>query len=290
MPSETYKRPVTSQQMQTSQTPSFQMPIQHSVDSWPSAYSAPYSQDSTTSREQLYAPQDEALLRTLLQQLMGPGTQQQQEERQRRDLALQNIYSLLGKVSPEAAKADAAGSVSLALQRIMEKNMPAISRAVEGAGMNTSTMQGVLSSQMARDASLAAQDAQARQEQAYAQQRSNLAQMLDPLTRPQASQSGEAVQLLNLLRGANRTTTTSQRSPSSNRSMGNPSVGSSGIGYTQRPSWELPTQLGLSGGQSPYPEDPSAYQGSLADWLMASDSPRTTYGSVRGNTLPSIYD
>ena len=280
MPSETYKKPVaqvpqTLQQMQPFRQ--FQAPIQHSVDSWPSAYSSsPSSQDSTTSRETLYAPQDEALIRTMLQQLMGDGTPQQQEERKRRDLALQNIYSLLGQVSPEAAKADASGSVSLALQRILEKNMPAISRAVEGAGMNTSTMQGVLSSQMARDASLAAQDAQARQEQAYAQQRSNLAQMLDPLTRQQASQSGEAVQLLNLLRGANRTTTTSQRSPSSNRSVGNPSVGSSGIGYQSLPSWEMPTQRMTAGGQSPYPEDPANFSGPLADWLMA-DSGTSKY-------------
>jgi hypothetical protein len=205
----------------------------------------------------------------MLQQLMGDGTPQQQEERKRRDLALQNIYSLLGQVSPEAAKADASGSVALALQRALERSMPAISRAVEGAGMNTSTMQGVLSSQMARDASLAAQDAQARQDQAYAQQRSNLAQMLDPLTRLQASQSGEAAQLLELLRGANRTTTVSQRSPSSNRSVGNPSVGSSGIGYQSLPSWELPQPLGASGGKSPYPEDPANFSGSLADWLMA---------------------
>lgn len=162
---------------------------------------------SKTYNESLMDPKSLAALNALIKQLQTGGTAEQKKEQAVRDQQLAQIYSLLQQVSPEAARVSAESLMALNLQRALEENMPAISRAVEGAGMNTSTLQGVLSSQLARDASLAAGALGAQQEAAFASQRSNLAALLEPLTRPTNNVTTALINALQVSKGATRSGT-----------------------------------------------------------------------------------
>lgn len=167
------------------------------------------------SNQQNMDPTSLAALQNLIKVLSTGGTPEIKAEDAKRKQMQQLVEGLLGSVSTEAAKSDASSLMALNLQQAMEKNMPAISKAIEGAGTSASSMQGLLSQQLARDASLAAGALGADQAKAYAGERSNLANTLEALTRP-TSQGTTA--LLNALQTAKGAVTNVQRTGGSSDS------------------------------------------------------------------------
>lgn len=66
---------------------------------------------------------------------------------------LSKIPELAADYTKDKAFQDAVDLVSQSLQNSMEKNMPAISKSIQGAGTSSSSMQGLLSQKLATDAS-----------------------------------------------------------------------------------------------------------------------------------------
>lgn len=147
-----------------------------------------------------------AALQELIAQLSAGGTTEQKVANARRDQTRQLVEQLLGQISPNMAFEESKGLMALNLQQALERNMPAIQKAIEGAGTSSSSMQGVLSQQMARDAALAAAALGGQQAAQYAAQRSNLANTLENLTRPTNDITKALMEALQLSKGATSST------------------------------------------------------------------------------------
>jgi len=163
-------------------------------------------------------PNSMKTLQDFIAQLMSGGTASQKGEIQKRDAMTQFVTNLLGLVSPEQAKADAQGLMSLNLQQSMEKQMPALQKAIEGAGTSASSMQALLANRIAQDAALNASALGGEQQKAYAQSRAQLASLLEAFTRPQNTVENTLIQALGALKGA-VTTTNSTRFSNQNSSQ-----------------------------------------------------------------------
>jgi hypothetical protein len=163
-------------------------------------------------------PNSMKTLQEFIAQLMSGGTANQKGEIQKRDAMTQFVTNLLGLVSPQQANADAQGLMSLNLQQSMEKQMPALQKAIEGAGTSASSMQALLANRIAQDAALNASALGGEQQKAYAQSRAQLASLLEAFTRPQNTVENTLIQALNALKGA-VTTTNSTRFSNQNSSQ-----------------------------------------------------------------------
>ncbi len=163
-------------------------------------------------------PNSVKTLQEFIAQLMSGGTANQRGEIQRRNAMTQFVTNLLGLVSPEQAKADAQGLMSLNLQQSMEKQMPALQKAIEGSGTSASSMQALLANRIAQDAALNASALGGEQQKAYAQSRAQLASLLEAFTRPQNTVENNLIQALSVLKGA-VTNTNSTRYSSQNSSQ-----------------------------------------------------------------------
>lgn len=155
-----------------------------------------------TSKQTFMSSENLAALQALIQALQGGGTNEQRAAAVKRQQALEFVKGLFNTVSTEQALIDAKALMALNLQQSMEKNLPAIQRAIEGAGTSASSMQGVLSQQAARDAALASGALGAQQAQVYAQQRSTLANTLEALTREDSPVTTSLIQALQVAKGS----------------------------------------------------------------------------------------
>ena len=147
-------------------------------------------------------PNSMKTVQEFIAQLMSGGTANQKGEMQKRDAMTQFVTNLLGLVSPQQANADAQGLMSLNLQQSMEKQMPALQKAIEGAGTSASSMQALLANRIAQDAALNASALGGEQQKAYAQSRAQLASLLEAFTRPQNTVENTLIQALGVLKGA----------------------------------------------------------------------------------------
>lgn len=157
-------------------------------------------------------------LEQFITQLMSGGTANQKGEIQKRDAMTQFVTNLLGLVSPEQANADAQGLMSQQLQRSLEQQMPALQKAIEGAGTSASSMQALIANRIAQDSAQSAAALGGEQQKAYAQSRAQLASLLEAFTRPQNTVENTLIQALNALKGA-VTNTNSTRYSSNNSSQ-----------------------------------------------------------------------
>lgn len=159
--------------------------------------------------QQNMTPEALAQLNNLIKTLEGGGTPEQRASEARRRQTQAMVEQLLGTVSTGQAMTDAEGMMALNLQQAMEKNMPAISKAIEGAGTSASSMQAVLSQQAARDAALASASLGGQLAGQYASNRSSLAGTLEALTRPTNDVTKSLIDAMSVAKGA---VTNSQRS------------------------------------------------------------------------------
>lgn len=164
-------------------------------------------------------PKSLKTLEQFITQLMSGGTANQKGEIQKRDAMTQFVTNLLGLVSPEQANADAQGLMGQQLQKSLEQQMPALQKAIEGAGTSASSMQALIANRIAQDSAQSAAALGGEQQKAYAQSRAQLASLLEAFTRPQNTVENTLIQALNALKGA--VTNTNSTRYSSNSSSQN---------------------------------------------------------------------
>lgn len=140
----------------------------------------------------------------------------------RRESLYPMLEGLLSDYNKQNAFGDAQGLMALTLQKAMEQNMPAISRAIEGAGTSAGSMQALLANNASRDAALAASALGAEQAKSYGNISANLMQLLEATSRPDTAIMGALVQALNVAKGG---TTTRQATSSGTESKSSMSSG-----------------------------------------------------------------
>jgi len=175
---------------------------------------------------------------------MGGGTKQQKKQTGERDAVTELVRNLLGEFSKQKAFEDAKGLMALNMQNSMQKNMPAIQKSIEGAGTSAASMQSLLSQNLVNDSALAASALGGEQAKAYAGTTTNLASLLEALTRSDNSVLTALTNALGLAKGGTVNRSVSQSGTSSaNKTMsgstktetvnGGYSGGSSSMGQAQ---------------------------------------------------------
>ena len=189
------------------------------------------SSSSSTSNSFTGIQDEEALtlLKNLIKQLATGGTDQQKEANAERKQTIQDTRASAADYTKDKAFKDAADLVSQSLQNAMEKQMPAISKSIQGAGTSSSSMQGLLSQKLAADSSQAAGALGAQQATAYGGITANLASVLERLTQADSTTENSLINALALLRN----TVSNSNSVSSSYSQGNSTSTSSGGGTSR---------------------------------------------------------
>ena len=206
---------------------------------------------SSSSSESFTGIQDEealTVLKNLIKQLAGGGTDQQRATNQERQQTIQDTRATAQDYSKDKAFSDAKDLITQSLQTSMEKQMPAISKSIQGAGTSASSMQGLLSQKLATDASTAAGALGAEQAKAYGGISANLASVLERLTQNDSTTENSLMNALALLRN----TTSSSKSESSSVSSGSSNQYSSGGGSRLVST----SGVGNSSGSSAQTKDP----------------------------------
>jgi len=167
---------------------------------------------NTNSTETItnFDPATQEALNTIIQQLLGGGTSDQQESNKKRQALISFVEQMLGQYSKQAAFDDASNLMKYNLQQSMEKNMPAIAKAIEGAGTSAASMQGLLAQKLATDSATQAGALGAEQAKSYASATTNLAGLLEALTRPDNSIVNSLLSALQIAKGGTVTRNTSQ--------------------------------------------------------------------------------
>jgi len=168
-------------------------------------------------------PASLAALQNLISTLSRGGTPQQQAEIIKKRNTQTLIEGLLQQYTTGAATSDARGLMALNLQKALETNMPAISRAIEGAGTSASSMQALLSQNMSRDAALAASALGADQAAKYGNITAQLVGSLSGMAQNQQDPITTALlSALGIAKGAttrSENTQTTSQSGSTNQSI-----------------------------------------------------------------------
>jgi len=206
----------------------FQAPSTTTTSSVGSASQQATGSSSSYEKTTILSPENQKALDTLIQQLLGGGTAEQKKNSKERDLVTAVVQDLLQQYSKQQAFTDASGLMALNLKKSMEANAPAIAKSIEGAGTSASSMQGLLASNLANDSALAASALGAEQAKAYAGAQTNLASLLENLSRPDNTIITALNNALNTAKGAtiNRSVVTdsSQSQSGSSTSSGTTTV------------------------------------------------------------------
>lgn len=206
----------TGQQVETS--PSYQLQDQTGNQSGSQSSS---SRSTTTQQATNLPPEVLANAIAMLTQLTNGGTPQQRAEIANRLRVQQLVEGLLTDVSTGQAMQDSEAAMAQQLRVALEKQMPTIQRAIEGAGTSASSMQALLSQKLATESAQATGAVGADQAKSYANNRSQLASVLEALTRPQNTVDSTAVQLINALKGSVQSSSTTQNTSSQGSSSQN---------------------------------------------------------------------
>lgn len=180
----------------------FQAPSTTTTSSVGSASQQATGSSSSYEKTTILSPENQKALDTLIQQLLGGGTAEQKKNSKERDLVTAVVQDLLQQYSKQQAFTDASGLMALNLKKSQEANAPAIAKSIEGAGTSASSMQGLLASNLANDSALAASALGAEQARAYAGAQTNLASLLENLSRPDNTIITALNNALNTAKGA----------------------------------------------------------------------------------------
>ena len=250
------------------------------------------SSSSVSTSKSFTGIQDEealTLLKNLIKQLATGGTDKQKEANAERTQTIQDTRAAAADYSKDKAFQDAADLVAQSLQKSMEKQMPAISKSIQGAGTSSSSMQGLLSQKLATESSQAAGALGAQQAQAYGGITANLASVLERLTQADSTTENSLINALALLRN----TVSDSNSVSSSYSQGTSNSTSSGGGTSRvsasREGGSLPSGVESPLTQyanTPIDQDTYVYRvyqtpGAFADY--------TSDNGYTSNDLPSGY-
>lgn len=211
-------------------------------------------------------------LQSLISALQGGGTAEMKVEAAKRKQAQDLLLALLPSVSTNQAFTDARGLMALNLQKTQEANMPAIQRAIEGAGSSASSAQGLLMQNMARDSALAASALGAEQAKAYASQQTGMMGVLEALTRPNAQSTNALIQALQVAKGATSSATDTSRQSTSG--MSSSSLFIPGTTTTETVTPNTPTDITPSNWGAGLDKPASM------SWIDAMAASRRTDGNV----------
>jgi len=141
-------------------------------------------------------------LQALISQLGSGGTAQDKAQQANRNAEISLVRDTRGGYSKDAALADAAALMKQNLRQSLEKNMPMITRSVEGAGTSASSMQGLLAQKLATESAQAAGALGAQQAIAYGGINSSLSSVLEALTRADPNNNKNLIDALALLKNS----------------------------------------------------------------------------------------
>lgn len=154
------------------------------------------------------SPEGMAALMNLIQTLSNGGTNQQKADITNRSNVQQIVQFLLQNYGKGNAISDAQALMAENLRQTLEANMPAISKSIEGAGTSASSMQGLLSQDLATRSAESAGALGAKQAVDYGQIAAALSSTLEKLSTPQNTVENTLVSALQALKGAVSTTNT----------------------------------------------------------------------------------
>lgn len=148
-----------------------------------SSFGSNESQSTSESFSGISNPEALASLLNYIKNAQGGGSESYKAQLAARQGILGNVQQLAGSYTTDAAFRDAALLMQQNLQQSMDKNMPAISKAITGAGTSASSMQGLLSQKLALESAQAAGALGAEQAKAYGGISAQLAAVLDSLSK-----------------------------------------------------------------------------------------------------------
>lgn len=171
---------------------------------------------------------DQEMARALILELLGGGTADYKAMRSARNADKVSLQELSRDYTNDAAFSDAGSLMALNLQNSMEKQMPALAKAVQGAGTSASSMQGLLSNKIAQDASLSAGALGAEQAKAYGAIQANMRNTIESYTRGDDQSAQNLIKALDLLKVSK--SRSDQQSTSQGSSSSQSTGSSSGTG------------------------------------------------------------
>jgi hypothetical protein len=129
-----------------------------------------------------FAAGGEDVLKILLQQLLAGGTPEQRLEAQRRAEEIATVRGTRGDYTKQAAFLDAQGAMAGESRKALEKLVPSITKAAEGAGTSASSMRALLLQDAANKAAESASALGLKAAVDYGGVNSNLSAVLQSLT------------------------------------------------------------------------------------------------------------
>lgn len=156
-------------------------------------------------------PEALAALNGLIQQLLGGGTQAQAQDRANRLSEIDAVRALRGDYTKEAAFGDAQGAMAQQMRATLEKLLPSIVRAAEGAGTSQNSMRALMLQDAASKAAESASALGLKAAVDYGGLSGNYSQVLEALTRAQQDPVMEALlSALGISKGAVQKTSGSE--------------------------------------------------------------------------------
>lgn len=210
-----------------------------------------------------------AALQTLISQLASGGTEADKKTSADRKQTIADTRATAADYTKDKAFSDAAALISQSLQNSLEKNMPAISRSIQGAGTSASSMQGLLSQKLATDSAQAAGALGAEQAKAYGSISTQLANVLENLTKADPTLANALTNALSLFKN------TTSSSTSQGTSVGASQQSSSGGG---------------GGGSRLASQKAAGETSGQYDWAAADAEWRASRGGDRQQEVYLVYD
>lgn len=169
--------------------------------------------NSTTTTDQTtrnLSPELEAELAALTKQLAAGGTPQMQQDRARRIAVINSAIQQQQSYSKASAFSDAQGLIAQQMRRTLESLLPNINRAAEDSGSSGGALRALLLQDAANKASESSSALGVQTAVNYGNINTNLMQVLESLTRPDATVANSLINAVNAGKGAVTQTTGTQ--------------------------------------------------------------------------------
>lgn len=179
-----------------------------------------------------FAAGGQDVLRTLLQQLLGGGTAEQRAERAARLEEINAVRQQRGDYTKEAAFIDAEAVSARESRLALEKLVPSLTRAAEGAGTSASSMRALLLQDAAAKAAESAAALGLQTATNYGNISASLSGVLANLTQPNNPVTQALLDAISLSKGQTSTSSGDSKT-SSNNSGGGMVAGQVGLSPSQ---------------------------------------------------------
>ncbi len=228
-------------------------------------------------------PRSLAALATLIQQLAGGGTSAMRQDRAARNGEIASVQGQREGYTKDAAFTDSQGAMNQNVRLALEKMLPDLVRASEGAGTSQNSMRALLMQKGANQAAESASALGLNAAAAYGGVSNQMSSILQNLTAQQDPATTALLQALQIARGAVTNSTTSTTAPGNGGVIAPPSGSSSSAGASRSPmvGYTPPVQMMsyIAG------SDANRYAN---DGTEGTDTARVTGNRVNGSDLSSL--